>query len=111
MIGWYLDVVIGYLIRNLIHTFRARRSGDWPVETATVGSSRCPSSVGGPVAEVGYMYTHEESYFAGIHRKPFMSRDSAEAYAAKFPPGSKIIARVRPGEPETSLVCDEDQPA
>jgi hypothetical protein len=108
--GWYFDVVIGYLIRILIRAVRARGSNTWPVEKATVSNSRCPAAqYGGPVAEIIYTYIHEGSYFSGIQRKPFLLRGSAEDYASRFPSASDVLVRVKPGEPEVSIVCDEDQ--
>ena len=110
MIGWYFDVVIGYLIRTVICLVKARRSNAWPVNKATVASSFCPAfSYGGSVAEVGYTYIHEGSYYYGVHREPFLLHGSAKEYAARFLRGGGIIIRVKPGEPETSLVRDEDQ--
>jgi|HubBroStandDraft_1064217.scaffolds.fasta_scaffold54895_1 hypothetical protein len=109
MVGWYLEVVVGYLIRIVIRAVRARGSSTWPLEKATVSDSRCPvAPYGGPVAEVGYTYTHEGRYFAGVHRMPLL-RGSAEDYVARFPASSDVVIRVKPGEPEVSLVCDEDQ--
>jgi hypothetical protein len=110
MIGWYFDVVIGYLIRAVIRVVKTRRSNAWPVNKATVANSGCPAfSYGGPVAEVGYTYIYEGDYYAGVHREPFLLHGSAKEYAARFSTGSGIIIRVKPGQPETSLICDEDQ--
>jgi len=64
---------------------------------------------GGPVAEVGYTYTHEGEYFSGVHRKPFLLRSSAENYAAQFPASSDVIIRAKTANPQVSIVCDEDQ--
>jgi hypothetical protein len=110
MVGWYFDIVIGFLIRIVIRLVRARGSSTWPVEKARVSDSRCPAApYGGAVAEVVYTYIHEGSYFSGIHRQPFLLRGSAEDYAARFPAGSDVMRRVKRGEPEVSIVCDEDQ--
>ena len=99
-----------YLIRLVIRMVKARASDTWPVVKGTVSTSNCPpASYGGPVAEVVYTYIHEGSYFSAIHRKPFLLHASAQDYAAQFPTGSDIIARVKPGQPETSIVCDVDQ--
>jgi hypothetical protein len=112
LLGWYFDVIIGYLIRTVILIVKTRRSNKWPVEKASVSSSTCPAdSYGGPVAEIGYPYIHDGSYFYGIHRKPFILRGSAEEYVARFPAGTDIVVRVKPEQPETSIFCDEDQSA
>jgi hypothetical protein len=108
MIGWFWDV-IGYLIRAVIRVAEIRRSHGWPLSKATVGSSRPVSSYGGPVAEVGYTYIYEGGYFSGVHQEPFLLRSSAEEYAARFATCNSIVVRIKPGQPETSIVCDEDQ--
>jgi hypothetical protein len=58
MLGWYIDIVIGYFIRTLVRFFRIRRSETWPVEKAVVSSVSCPKfAYGGPYGELGYTYT------------------------------------------------------
>jgi hypothetical protein len=37
------------------------------------------------------------------------SGGSAEQCAARFPTGGDVIVRVKPGEPEMSIVRDDDQ--
>jgi hypothetical protein len=44
MVGWYLDVVVGYLLRIVIRGVRARGSCTWPVEKATVSIHDVPLS-------------------------------------------------------------------
>jgi hypothetical protein len=112
MLGWYFDLVIGYLIRTVIRMVKTRGSDFWTVEKGLVSASTCPAATyGGPVAEVSYTYNYEGGYFAGIHQKPFILRGSAEDYAAQFPAGSEVFVRVKPEQPQTSVVCDEDQTA
>jgi hypothetical protein len=49
MVGWYLDVLVGYLIRIVIRMMKARGSGTWPVEKGTVTGSSCDAApYGGP---------------------------------------------------------------
>ncbi|HYU47571.1 MAG TPA: hypothetical protein VEK84_15510 [Terriglobales bacterium] len=109
-LGWYMDVLVGYVIRLVILTIRARGSRRWRLEKATVTASNYDGyAYGGPVAEVIYTYTHEGELFAGIHQEPFILNSSAEEYAARFPRGGDVIVRVKSGEPEVSIVCDRDQ--
>jgi hypothetical protein len=108
--GWYVDILVGYLIRIVILMIKARGSKAWPVEKGTVTGSRCdPAVYGGPVAEITYTYTHKGEYFSGMHREPFILRDSAEEYVTRFPAGGDLIVRIKPGEPEVSIVRDRDQ--
>ena len=110
MVGWYLDIVVGYLIRLVIRLVRTRGSDAWLTEKAKVSASSCPSApYGGPRAEVGYTYVHEGSYFSGMYRRGFILRSSAEDYAALFPADSDVVIRLKPGEPETSIIRDDDQ--
>jgi hypothetical protein len=110
MVGWYIDVVIGFLIRVLIRNIKIRRSVSWPVETGKVYRSECPAlSYGGPVAEVSYTYTHKGEYYSGTHQQPFMLRNSAQDYASRFPAGTDLIVRVNPEWPEMSFVSNDDK--
>jgi hypothetical protein len=73
MIGWYFDIVVGFLIRTVVRFVKIRSSETWPVEKGTISSATCPlSPYGGPVAELGYTYIHMGEYYSGVHRKAFM---------------------------------------
>lgn len=105
MIGWYFDVVVGFLIRSVVRFLRIRSSGTWPIEKGTISSAICPlAAYGGPVAELGYTYIHKGEYYSGVHRKAFMLRHSAEAYVSQIVIGSQVAVRVKPTHPETSIV-------
>jgi hypothetical protein len=108
--GWYLDILVGYLIRILIRTVKARGCDQWPVEKALTTGSRCErAAYGGPVAEVTYAFHHEGEYCSGMHRETFLFVDSAEEYVARFREGGDAIVRVKPGTPEGSIVRQRDQ--
>ena len=105
MIGWYFDIVIGFLIRTVVRFVTLRSSKTWPVEKGTISSAVCPPAVyGGPVAELGYTYIHKGEYYSGVHRKAFMLRGSAEDYVSRITIGSQIAVRVKPTQTETSVV-------
>lgn len=109
MAGWYLDVVIGYLIRTLTRFFKMRRSKTWPIEKAEISSVSPPKfEYGGPCGEFLYTYTHKGEYYSGIHRKAFMLRSSAQDYTARHLIGEVIAVRVNPAEPEISIVAIDD---
>jgi hypothetical protein len=107
MLGWYVDVLIGYAIRSLIRFFRKLRSEKWPVEKGTVSSAICPAAVyGGPVAELGYTYIYNGEYYSGIHTKAFLLRDSARRYVNGIIVGGQVPVRVDPAQPEKSVLVD-----
>lgn len=106
MIGWYFDIVVGFLIRAVVRFVRIRSSETWPVEKGTISSATCPlAAYGGPVAELGYTYIHKGEYYSGVHGKAFMLRGSAEDFVSKIVIGSQIAVRVKPTQPETSVVA------
>jgi hypothetical protein len=106
MIGWYFDIVVGFLIRTVVRLVKIRSSETWPVENGTISSATCPPGVyGGPVAELGYSYIHKGEYYSGVHRKAFMLRGSAEDYVSQIVIGSQIVVRVKPTQPQTSVVA------
>jgi hypothetical protein len=109
MIGWYFDIVVGFLIRTVVRFFKVRTSQTWPVEKGTISSATCPLAVyGGPVGEFGYTYIHKGEYYSGVHRKAFMLRSSAEEWVARISVGSQIAVRVKPTQPETSVVAVDE---
>ena len=70
MIGWYVDIVVGFVIRTVVRFVKIRSREMWPVEKGTISSATCPLAVyGGPVAELGYTYLHKGEYYSGVHRK------------------------------------------
>ena len=109
MIGWYFDIVVGFLIRTVVRLVKIRSSKTWPVEKGTVSSATRPTAVyGGPVAELGYTYIHKGEYYSGVHRKAFMLRGSAEDYVSHIVIGSQIAVRVKPTQPEASVVAVDE---
>ena len=104
MLGWYLDVLVSYLIRTLVRLVRTLQSKRWNVEKATVSSAVCPVAVaGGPVAEVGYTYIYDGEYYSGIYTKGFLLKDSAQEYVNGIVLGAEIPVRVNPANPERSV--------
>jgi hypothetical protein len=112
--GWFLDVFVGYFItmlRIVARIHRARKSCDWGRTTATVcgASSHSSSYLPRPAAEIVYTYRIDGGFYGGVDEKPFFLESSARDYASQFKKGDTLVVRVKPGEPETSQVRDEDQ--
>jgi hypothetical protein len=104
--GWYFDVVVGFLIRTVIRFVTLRSSEASPVENGTISAATCPAGMyGGPVAELGYTYIHNGEYYSGVHTKAFMLKSSAADYVSEIHIGSQIAVRVKPTDPETSVVA------
>lgn len=107
--GLFLDVFLGYLFRALANSWKCRGSGRWPSTNATVTAEpRQASGFGGTTIEVVYSYRFEGELYTGMHGEPVLF-SSAENYMARFTAGTSFIVRVKPGEPEVSVVREIDQ--
>lgn len=107
MIGWYLDILVGYLIRRVIRFVRTWRSKKWSIEKGTLSSTTCPlQPIRRPVAEIGYTYIHNGEYYSGVYRKGLLSSGSAKDYIDQFVVGTEIYLRVNPTQPETSVFVE-----
>jgi hypothetical protein len=102
---WLLRATIVYLIRIVIRMIKARGKKTWAVETGTVTSSGAI----GATAQTTYTYRREGRLFTGAYRKPYFDHDTAARYSAELPTGSRIVVRVKPDSPQTSIVLDGDQ--
>lgn len=112
--GWFVDVIVGYFVtlyRILARNLRVRESREWTESMATVAGASCQCSLymPRPVAEIVYTYHSNGGFYGGVDEKPFFLRSSAEDYAGQFTRGDKLVVRVKPGEPQISILRDEDQ--
>ncbi len=95
--------------------WRRRCAETWPQATATVESA-APRQIavlnqGAYIAEVAYSYSVGGEYYAGFIQQEAGSEDAADAFAAGYPAGSKLIIRYRADKPEVSVVLPQDQVA
>jgi hypothetical protein len=112
--GWFADVIVGYFItlfRIVSRILRARRIKGWREITATVSGASCQTSsyMPRPVAEIVYTYRLDGGFYGGVDEKPFFLESSAKQYAEQLARGDSLVVRVKPGQPEVSIVRDEDQ--
>jgi hypothetical protein len=114
MVGWYLDVLVGYLIslfRIVARGRRARRCNGWVETTATIVGISCRTAffLPRPIAEIVYTYHFDGGFYGGVDEKPFYTESSAKKYVDQVAKGDNLVVRVNPGEPEISVVLDQDQ--
>jgi hypothetical protein len=72
-------------------------------------ASWAPGEFGCSLAEVVYTYDVGGSVYGNVNEKPFISPSSAEQYANRFAPGTRLAVRTKPGKPEESVVREADQ--
>jgi hypothetical protein len=114
MLSWFADNIAGFvvsLVRILLRKLRARRCTGWRETTATiVGVNwQAQSYFPRPDAEIVYTYRIDGGFYGGVDTKPFCLESSAKNYATRFAKGDNLVIRVKPGNPETSIVLDSDQ--
>lgn len=112
-----MEPLFDYLLKAIactfyagLHWLRACHTGQWPLASATVTAPPATSSgLICPNAEIVYSYRVDGELYTGIHEEPFLMSDSSTAYVERFGEGRNLMVRVRPGNPEVSIVCEADQ--
>jgi hypothetical protein len=107
-LGLGLVRLVVYLCRSTWTGLKALGSGRWPRAEATVTSD--PTLIegfGGAKVEITYSYRFEDELYTGLHEEPCFLSESE--YMERFMKGRNFIVRVKPREPEVSLVRDADQ--
>jgi len=103
---------VANIVRVVIQRIKFEGSDQWPRENATVWTSRAAEGQRSEgIAQIIYYYSHDGHYFSGTHEKEFRTYGLANRYVAAFPKGTQFVVRVKPGNPKTSILRDEDQVA
>ena len=103
---------VAYAFSAIVHWLRVCGSGKWLLANATVSAPPLGShGLGCPAVEIVYSYRFKGELYTGIHQEPFLSTDSLTDYVERFGEGRSVVVRVRPGNPEVSVVCEDDQGA
>jgi hypothetical protein len=108
--GFFVDVFIIYFLKRFVRFVRALGSNQWPTATGTVKRSVWSSGTFGcPAVQMVYVYEVEGKSFGGLTEIPFILAVSAEDYAGRFPVGTSVTIRTRPGDPSRSMLREKDQ--
>jgi hypothetical protein len=106
----YLLKAIAYAFKAIVHSLRVWGSGRWPFANAIVTAPPASSSgFGCPSVEIAYSYRFKGELYTGVHEEPFLWADSSTAYVERFGVGRSFVVRVRPDNPEVSVMCEGDQ--
>jgi hypothetical protein len=101
--GFFLYILVEYLIRVTGRAIKRRRSRDWPTTKATVVSATHDKSSSCDLVEVVYTYRLAGERYSGRNKKPFLFSSNAEIYVRDFSPGKEFTVRVRPDDPKVSI--------
>jgi hypothetical protein len=102
--GFFLDILVEYLIRVTGRAIKRRRSRDWPTTKAIVVSATHDKTSSCDLVQLVYAYDFNGERYPGRNKKPFLFSSNAEIYVGDFPPGKEFTVRVKPNKPEVSIV-------
>ena len=98
----------GSSVRSVLQSVHDRRSSEWPTAEAEVTADpERFDRFSGTTVEVVYSYRVAGELYTGLHEEPCFG--SASEYMARFAKERRFVVRVKPSQPEVSLVRDEDQ--
>jgi len=116
VVGRLAEVPVGvgflvYLFKRAAQWFRARGSRRWASANATVTAPPITTFRNfRQTVEVVYSYRFEGELYTGIHEELFLfGGHSLTDYVSRFGKGDLLVVRVKPGEPEVSIVRGDDQ--
>jgi hypothetical protein len=106
MVGLVLDVYVEYLVRVLMRLVQVVRSNSWPIVSGKIHAAvfHQKTGLGCDSVEIFYEYNLDGQVYVGSYKNPFISPVLAERYVARFPKGTELLLRVKPGEPAKSLM-------
>jgi hypothetical protein len=108
----YLLKAIAYALRSVMSWPRLWGCRKWPLANATVTAPPASSSgLGCPAVEIAYSFRFKGELYTGLHEEPFLLGDSVADYVERFAEGRSAVVRVKPGNPEVSVLCEDDQGA
>lgn len=105
-----LDVLIEWLIRVFVRSYREVRALDWERREAKVASVLAAGghTAGSQIAEIRYWYKVADERVTACNSKPFFSGGSMRSYLAQFSGNKTVWVRVSPADPSRSVLFDGD---
>jgi Protein of unknown function (DUF3592) len=114
-----MDALFEFILKSIVWTFKAfvcelKASGTsrWSLANATVTAPPISSSgIVCPTVEIVYSYRVQGELYTGFHEESFLLSDTAVDYVDRFGEGRNLVVRVKPDNPEVSVVRERDQGA
>jgi hypothetical protein len=98
-----------YLFRSAWNWLSTYGSSEWPLAEAVVTDNPLRvQGFGRSTVEIPYSYRVQGELYTGLYEEPGFGGSGSE-YMERFPKGKSFVVRVKPGEPEVSVVRDDDQ--
>ena len=112
-----LNIIVRWLIRPftrwdhaLQDWYRARGTESWPLAHGHIDSCRAAKLSGGIWrVTTSYTFPADAKSCSGQTWRQFAVKKDAERYAEKHPPGTVVMVRYQPGQPDKSVALTRDQ--
>jgi hypothetical protein len=103
--GLVLDVWVEWLVRVVMRLVQVLRSNSWPTVSGKVNAADYQKATFGcDLVAILYEYHLDGHVYVGSYKNPFISPLLAERYVARFPNGTELVLRVKPGKPSISVM-------
>ena len=104
MAGWFLDIVVEWLVRMVVKIVRRINSRSLPVVTATVTAAvYSKAGYGCDTTDLHFDYSFDGQEYSELHEEPFIMGARAKDFALDYPAGASIKLRVKPSQPDVSV--------
>jgi hypothetical protein len=104
----FMARLLAGIVRSAWASLRGLGSGKWPKTDAVVTSnSERQDILDGTVVEIAYSDRAGGELYTGFHAAPGLLNEAE--YRPRFRVGRTFVARVKPEEPQLSLLRDDDQ--
>jgi hypothetical protein len=107
--GFVLDIFVEYLARQLVRLVRSWNARSWKIVKARITRSAYRAGgLGCAVADVAYTYEVNGRAYSAKNSVPFIFDMSARDYVAHYSPNTDLLTRVKPNDPNVSVVREND---
>jgi hypothetical protein len=107
--GLILFKILVFLLRTILRIVREIRSEKWNRTEAMIDGSYAPEHESFPYASLTYLYSLNGEEHSGRYETGFSDDYSAAELTQRYPEGTKIVIRYRPGQLDQSYFSESDQ--
>ena len=104
-----LVVLVRFVGPRLKRWFERRGSESWPAAEGRVFQAKVKrGELAGWICELTYSYQAAGEYYSGTYERGFALERRAEQFVERFPSGTHLRVRYKPGREAVSTVLAED---
>lgn len=101
--GFVIDILVEFVARAILNSFRNFRSRSWPVVAGKVKTSKfIRAGYGCDLGEVRYSYRVGDHQYTGTYKEPFLIRGSGQGFIQSVTEHSQVPVSYDPANPAKS---------